>query len=100
MKKIVILFLILALGACSAIHTNKLSFVQAERAQWREAAVAGDAEAQFRFGNSFCCGQSAYFSKEEAVKWWCKAAVQKHQDAIAALKQHNSSCPATSITVS
>ena len=74
------------------MHTNKVSYIEAERAKWKEAAYSGDSEAQFRFANSFCCGQSAYFSLEEATTWWCRAARQKHKGAQAALKKHQATC--------
>ena len=58
-------------------------------------ALAGDREAQFQLGNSFCCGKSATLDTDEAIRWWCLAAIQDHPGALAALKKHDprKTCP-------
>jgi TPR repeat protein len=58
-------------------------------------ALAGDRDAQFKFGNSFCCGSGAGLDTAEAIRWWCLAAIQDHPGALAALKKHDprKTCP-------
>lgn len=66
--------------------------MQAERLKWQEKATAGDAEAQFQMGKTWCCGDSGFFSTKEAGLWWCKAAQQGHSAAKEKLEQWNQDC--------
>lgn len=92
MKFLIFLAFSLFLASCSTVHNNKASYTQAERLKWREKATAGDAEAQFQMGNTWCCGESGFFSTKEANYWWCKAAQQGHLAAKAKLVQSNQKC--------
>ena len=73
-----------------------MSFAQDERARWAAAAQSGEAEAQFRMGQSYCCGDSGYFDTDIAVSWWCRAAAQGHVKAREALQNgaQTTSCSA------
>ena len=63
-----------------------MSYAQFERQEWQDKAEAGDAEAQYQMGNSWCCGDdNGFFSSEEAIRWWQKAADQGHKGAQLAL---------------
>lgn len=61
----------------------------------KDKALAGDREAQFQLGTSFCCGDSGTFDTGEAIRWWCLAALQNHPGALSALKKHDrrKTCP-------
>ena len=73
MKIFSFIILCFLLVSCSASHTNKMSYAEAERVEWHDKAENGNAEAQFMLGEAYCCGNTGFFSTEEAVKWWCKA---------------------------
>jgi len=51
------------------------------RSRWMSEAQRGGAEAQYRVGNSYCCGRGITHSTQRAVAWLCRAAVQGHRDA-------------------
>ncbi len=51
------------------------------RAQWRAAAEAGDVEAQFRLGESYCCGYGVGHDTARALYWMCRAGKQGHVEA-------------------
>lgn len=72
---------------------TKVEQANAERERWQAAATDGDAEAQFRYGNTFCCGEG-FFDTDSAILWWCRAADQGHRQARQALiaRQRESSC--------
>ena len=63
---------------------TKVEQANAERERWQAAATDGDAEAQFRYGNTFCCGEG-FYDTDSAVLWWCRAADQGHPQARQAL---------------
>ena len=96
MKIFTFLLLCLALTSCASVHSNKMSYAQSERLEWQDKAEAGDAEAQFQMGNSWCCDENnGFFSTKEAVRWWCKAAEQGHSGAKSQISQKATSkdCP-------
>jgi len=84
------------LASCgTAGDENKASNADIPDSPLKKKALAGDRDAQFQFGNSFCCGTGAGLDTNEAIRWWCLAAIQKHPGAIAALKKHDprKTCP-------
>ena len=52
---------------------------------WEEAAHAGNAEAQFKFGESLRKGNHALHDPEQGMKWIRRAAEQGHKEAKDAL---------------
>ena len=88
---------LLGLGACTPVYTGQVTYDNAERHTWRAAAERGDAEAQYRLGQAYCCGKG-YYSTAEALKWWCKATAQGHEQARRRLRErlgvgYPESCP-------
>jgi TPR repeat protein len=49
---------------------------------WREKAEAGDPEAQYYYGRSFCCGKRPLYDNHKALFWFCKAAPSRQRDAL------------------
>lgn len=96
MRIIGLLTLCGVLVACDAFRDDKPQpDAGAAMSPLQESALAGDREAQFRLGNTYCCGTSGGLDTNEAIRWWCLAAIQKHPGAIAALKKHDprKTCP-------
>ncbi|MFO1435602.1 MAG: hypothetical protein U1F34_04300 [Gammaproteobacteria bacterium] len=100
MKKIVMLTLVSGLFAGCAVApqraVDQASHDAAERERWAQMAEHGDAEAQYKLGNAYCCGTDGYWDTNVAIKWWCAAALRGHTQALAALATHGmavNSCP-------
>lgn len=72
----------LALAGCAAAAIQgSANVVQGtKRAQYMEAAEAGDAYAQYEVGKSYCC-KGVGFSAQTATEWLCKAAQQGEANA-------------------
>ena len=51
-----------------------------KRDEWMPQAKEGDAEAQYRVAESYCCGRGAFYDTELAIAWYCRAAIQDHKD--------------------
>ncbi|MES2096215.1 MAG: SPOR domain-containing protein [Pseudomonadota bacterium] len=51
-------------------------------AEWRKAAIAGDADAQFNMGQAYKLGRGVPIDLAMAQSWYRKAAVQGHPQAI------------------
>lgn len=60
-----------------AVNSNQVTYDNAQRIKHRPAADQGDAVAQFQLGEAYCCGKG-FYDTDEAIRWWCKAAVQSH----------------------
>jgi len=98
MKFYLAIALCLLLSACAAGPAQS-SFDNSERLRLRELAENGDKESQFQLGNSYCCGTGGgFWDTAEAVKWWCKAAVQGQKDAATAISRVGGDCADTSKT--
>ena len=80
LKFFIVIVLLVILTACAPITTSQVGYDNAQRLNLRAAADQGDAETQYLLGESYCCG-NGYYSTDEAVKWWCRAALQTHLDA-------------------
>jgi hypothetical protein len=52
-----------------------------ERKKLKELAEGGSAEAQYRLGQSYCCGQGGNYNNEKALNWFCQAAKRGHHAA-------------------
>ena len=88
-RRLTVILLIAALGGCSTASLGRVDADNAARERLRAPAQQGDADAQFRLGNSYCCG-TGFYSTEEAIRWWCLAAAQGHELAAAKLREHAS----------
>ncbi len=74
------------LGGCAtaAIQGASRAKDQAVIASNEDAAAAGDADAQYKVGESHCCslaGAMGVLNNQEATHWFCKAAAQGNADA-------------------
>jgi TPR repeat protein len=49
-----------------------------ERDKWMPQAKAGNAEAQYRVANTYCCGRGEFYDTDLAIAWYCRAALQGH----------------------
>lgn len=66
-------------GCLTAISTTAYgSYNAIKRGQYLEAANKHDPEAQYRIGESYCCGSNHLFNNREALRWLCRAARQGH----------------------
>ena len=59
-----------------------------QREQFLAQAQAGNADAQYALGMSYCCGNGPGLDTQQAVRWLCRAALQGHKDAAFALAQY------------
>jgi hypothetical protein len=94
MKKLMIMVAIFApcilLSACIGIAVESSRAVHSEvvRSQNIEAALAGNAEAQYKIGSAYCCSPNGqlegYYDNQQATEFLCMAAMQGH--GLAALK--------------
>jgi len=64
------------LTACAASPS-----VVDQRSGWLMRAQAGDKEAQYQLGKSYCCGYGPGKTEATALQWFCKAALQGHPNA-------------------
>ena len=96
MKKFGLLALCVLLVSCgSEPNTGRNNDISPAQSELQAKALAGDREAQFELGNSFCCGERGSLDTNEAIRWWCLAALQSHPGALGALKKHDpgKTCP-------
>lgn len=72
-----------ALQGCAgvAISSGTYAVKASGREALLEAAEAGDAQAQYELGKSWCC-MGPGFDTETATRWLCRAAVQGHGAAL------------------
>lgn len=73
----------LALQACIGVaaNTSTLAVKSSKRDELRPLAEAGNAQAQFELGESFCC-MGPGFDTGTATHWLCRAALQEHPGAM------------------
>ena len=68
-----------------AIEGVRMAAAASARSQNMDAALAGDAEAQYRVGMSYCCmprnDAASFFDNRKATDFLCRAARQKHAAA-------------------
>ena len=88
-------FCLLLVSCASTPGADKKASLSPAQSALNAKALAGDREAQFQFGNSFCCGNSGALDTGEAIRWWCLAALQNHPGALTALQKHDprKTCP-------
>lgn len=82
-----VLVLATLLASCAAPSINRVDADNTLRAGLTLKAAAGDPEAQYQLGVSYCCG-TGFYSTSEAIAWWCKSAAQNHPLAIEKLREH------------
>ncbi len=73
----------LGLAGCigAALEGANMTKDEVVRASNKEAAQSGDAEAQYKVGNSYCCAPGdggAVYDNQKATEWFCRAAYQDH----------------------
>lgn len=81
MKKLCMLFVLLLISACAAypvIPALRVGHTEEEHAKLKTAAESGDLDAQYNFGMSYCCGDTALYDNREVTKWLCNAAKLEH----------------------
>lgn len=71
------------LSGCANVSTTQVGYDNTERHNWQAAAAKGDAEAQYRLGEAYCC-DSGFYSSTTAR--WCQAAKQHHPKVIQRLQ--------------
>ena len=49
---------------------------------WKTQALQGDAEAQYKVGTLYCCGERPRYDNIQALYWFCQAAKQGQRDAM------------------
>ncbi len=80
MYKILLVSLFFLLTSC--YNPAKMLYDDYGRQTLTAKAEAGDSDAQYRLGESYCCGpQGYYYDTMKALHWWCKAALQGHAGA-------------------
>jgi TPR repeat protein len=92
MKKILLGSGFAVIAGCATAPQPALdqgTYDAAARERWSQAALKGDAQAQYELGNAYCCGEDGYWDTRIAVRWWCAAASQGLAQARAALESHN-----------
>jgi len=88
MKKILSLTTIFAmsltLSGCVEALYDTADFIGGigKKETWKTLALEGDAEAQFKVGELYCCGERPKFDNVKALYWWCQAAKQGQRDAL------------------
>ena len=65
----------------AAVNSTTYAVKAAPRAELEPLAEAGDAEAQYELGKSYCC-MGPGFDTQKATKWLCRAARQENREAM------------------
>ena len=71
------------LAGCAAPIVGGIAGVaeKEQRDKWMPEAKKGDAEAEYRVADTYCCGRGAFYDTDLAIAWYCRAAIQGHADA-------------------
>lgn len=82
-RALTVISLVIALTGCAAaaIGGGTYAVKATQRDDLRPLAEAGDADAQYRLGKSWCC-MGPGFDTQKATEWLCKAASQDHKLAL------------------
>lgn len=67
--------------AGAAISSGTYAVKAGAREELSEPAARGDADAQYRLGKSWCC-MGPGFDTQTATEWLCRAASQRHPEAL------------------
>ena len=65
----------------AAVNTTTIAVKSAPRGELQPQAEAGDANAQYELGKSYCC-MGPGFDTQTATEWFCKSARQGNADAM------------------
>ncbi len=69
------------LAACAGPFAQTPEPLQKIRQPLQVAAKNGDAQAQYKLGQSYCCSGTSAHSTKTALHWYCRAALQGHAGA-------------------
>lgn len=75
--------LVVVLEGCAgaAISSSTYAIKSSRRDALIEPATRGDAQAQYQLGKLWCC-MGPGFDTQTATEWLCRAALQRHPDAL------------------
>ena len=73
MKNIIVITIaVLMLSGCVEAVYDSARFVKSvsQKETWKTLALQGDAEAQYRVGGLYCCGERPEYDNVKALRWW------------------------------
>lgn len=83
MRWVLVIIMASVVAGCYGV---RLAYDDYTRQIWQEKAEAGDPEAEWIMGNSYCCGEEGrFYDAVEAMRWWCSAAKKGYAPAQLAL---------------
>ncbi len=76
--------MVIALTSCIewGFRGAEYTGIEGKRQIWKQLAFARDAEAQYKLGKLYCCGERPYRDTVKALYWWCQAANVGQRDAM------------------
>ncbi|MCB2081451.1 MAG: sel1 repeat family protein [Rickettsiales bacterium] len=79
-----VMALALLVSGCNETIAEGMRFTrdESERFAWKQWALKGDMEAQYKLGKLYCCGEKPKHHNGEALRWFCAAAKQGQRDAM------------------
>src|SRR5579883_3354246 len=86
LRSLILLMVAAMLSGCvgAAAEGARTTADIAKRNNYMSRAEAGDPEAQFKVGESYCCntgGVSGAYDNQKATEWLCRAALQGYGPA-------------------
>ena len=83
MRFLCLISLCFALPSCVTLTAAGVysTYHSVHRNIYVEDAMHGDADAQYKLGQSYCCGSNTIFNNREALRWMCMAAKSGHAEA-------------------
>jgi Sel1 repeat len=87
MKKIPIFLILVSISGCIPflMDTTRLAGKKAEIVAWEQLANDGDAEAMYKLGEMYCCGERPDYDDSKALHWYCRSAKRKQADSMLAV---------------
>jgi TPR repeat protein len=84
MRKFIFLLVLLVLTGCIPflMDTTRLAGKKTEQMAWEQLAADGDAEAMYKLGGMYCCGERPNFDDSKALYWYCRSAKRGQADAM------------------
>lgn len=78
---LIVMAVVLSGCVAAAVNTTAIAVKSAPRGELQPQAEAGDANAQYELGKSYCC-MGPGFDTQRATEWFCKSARQGNADAM------------------